>query len=151
LNPGEFEVMPQVIIERKQVFDWRRKEWIDEILPTLTVKRAGKYRGAGADLVVGSHFVGAGSVFLLNKLRISVGSAQSWWDLTSEGSPMIGEVQGTIDVGFLEAMGQETNLMDPNAPVVIQPGTFFVTVRNAGTATDYGCALEGLERGGGAE
>ena len=143
--------MPKVIIIRKQVFDWRRKEWIDEVLPTLTVKRALKVRGAGADLVFGSHFVGQGSVFLLNKLRINVGSAQAWWDITTTGSPMIGEVQGSIDVGFLEAIGQETNLMDPLAPIAIQPGTFSVTIRSAGTATDYGCAFEGLERGGGAE
>lgn len=143
--------MPEVKIVRKQIYDWRRKEFVDEILPTLTVKRALKARGAGADLVIGSHLVGAGSVFLLHKLRISAGSAQSWWDLTTTGSPMLGEVQGTIDVGFLEAIGAETNLMDPRAPVVIQPGTLFVNLRSAGSATDYGCALEGLERGGGAE
>lgn len=143
--------MPEVILERKQIFDWRRKEWIDEILPTLTVKRAGKYRGAGADLCVGSHFVGQGSVFLMNKLRLATGSADVWWDLTTEGSPMIGEIRGTIDVGYFEAQGQETNLMDPLAPVVIQPGTFYVYVRDAGTAQDFGCAFEGLERGGGAE
>jgi hypothetical protein len=143
--------MPEVSIVRKQVFDWRKKEWIDEILPTLTVKRAGKYRGANADLCVGSHFVGAGSVFLMNKLRISTGSADVWWDIISEGSPMIGEVQGTIDVGYFEAQGQETNLMDPLAPVVIQPGTFYVYLRSAGTQGDFGCAFEGLERGGGAE
>jgi hypothetical protein len=143
--------MPKIIIVRNQVYDWRRKEYVDEILPTLTVKRAGKYRGADADLVVGSHLVGAGSVFLMNKLRISAGSAQTWWDITTTGSPMIGEVQGTVDVGFLEAIGQETNLMDPNAPIAIQPGTFFVNIRSAGTATDYGCSFEGLERGGGAE
>jgi hypothetical protein len=130
--------MPKIIIVRNQVYDWRRKEYVDEILPTLTVKRAGKYRGADADLVVGSHLVGAGS-------------AQTWWDITTTGSPMIGEVQGTVDVGFLEAIGQETNLMDPNAPIAIQPGTFFVNIRSAGTATDYGCSFEGLERGGGAE
>jgi hypothetical protein len=143
--------MPEVINVRKQVYDWRRKEYVDEILPTLTVKRAGKYRGAGADLCVGSHFVGAGSVFLLNKLRISSGSADAWWDIVTTGSPMVGEVQGTVDVGYLEAKGQETNLMDPNAPVSIQPGTFYVYVRSAGTANDFACALEGIERGGVAE
>jgi hypothetical protein len=139
--------MPEVLITRKQVYDWRRKEFVDEVLPTLTAKRAGKFRGAAADLIVGSHFVGAGSVFLLNKLRISSGSAEVWWDITTVGSPMLGEVQGTVDVGYFEAQGQETNLMDPNAPVVLQPGTFFVTIRDAGTAKDFGCSLEGLERG----
>ena len=143
--------MPEVFLHRNQVYDWRRKEFVDEILPTLTVKRAGKYRGADADLCVGSHFVGQGSVFLLHKLRISSGSADVWWDIVSAGSPMIGEVQGTIDVGYFESQGQETNLMDPKAPIAIQPGTFYVYIRSAGTANDFGCALEGLERGGGAE
>jgi hypothetical protein len=145
--------MPEVSIVRTQVFDWRRKEWIDEILPTLTVKRAGKFRGDITDLCVGSHFVGAGSVFLMNKLRLSVGSADVWWDIVTTGSPMVGEVQGTIDVGYFESQGAETNLMDPEAPLVIQPGTFFVYMRigTYGSAQDFGCAFEGLERGGGAE
>ena len=146
--------MPEVSIRRTQVFDWRRKEWIDEILPTLTVKRAGKYRGDVTDLCVGSHFVGAGSVFLMNKLRLSVGSADVWWDIVTSGSPMVGEVQGTIDVGYFESQGQETNLMDPLAPLAIQPGTFFIYMRIGtwlGSAQDFGCAFEGLERGGGAE
>ena len=146
--------MPEVNIVRKQVYDWRRKEWIDEILPTLTVKRAGKYRGADADLCVGSHFVGQGSVFLMNKLRISTGSADVWWDITTTGSPMIGEIQGTIDLGYLEGKGGEINLMDPDAPVVIQPGTFFVYMRIGtwlGSAQNFSCSFEGLERAGGAE
>jgi len=145
--------MPEVQIRRNQVFDWRRKEWIDEILPTLTVKRAGKFRGADVDLCVGSHFVGQGSVFLMHKLRLSTGSADVWWDITTTGSPMVGEVQGTIDIGYFEAQGQETNLMDPLAPLAIQPGTFFVYMRigTYGSAQNFGCAFEGLERGGGAE
>lgn len=141
----------RVILIRSQVFDWRRKDWVDDILPTLTVKKAGKFRGAGADLTVGSHFVGKGSVFLMNKLRISTGSADVWWDITTTGSPLPGEKKGTIDVGYFEAKGAEINLMDPKAPLVIQPGTFYVTVRSAGSANDFGCAFEGLERGGGAQ
>ncbi len=143
--------MPEIKIHRKQVFDWRRKEYVDEILPTLTHKNAGKFRGAGADLVVGSHHVGAGSVYLLTKLRLSSGSADAWWDITTSGSPLPGEVKGTLDAGYFESKGAELNLMDPKAPLAIQPGTFFVTIRDAGTANDFGCTIEGIERSGVAE
>lgn len=143
--------MPEITIHRKQVFDWRRQEFVDEVLPTLTHKNAGKYRGAGADLVVGSHHVGAGSVYLLHKLRLSSGSADCWWDLTSSGSPLPGETKGTLDCGYFEAKGAELNLMDPKQPIPIQPGTFFITIRSAGTANDFGCAIEGIERSGVAE
>lgn len=143
--------MPEVLIHRNQVFDWRRKEFVDEILPTLTHKNAGKYRGAGADLVVGSHFVSSGSVYMLQKLRLSTGSADVWWDVTSSGSPLPGETKGTLDVGYFESKGAELNLMDPRQPLAIQPGTFFVTIRSAGSANDFGCALEGIERSSVAE
>ena len=143
--------MVEVLVVRTQVFDWRRKEFVDEVLPTLTVKKAAKFRGAAADLCVGSRYVGQGSVFLMNKLRLSTGSADVWWDIVTRGSPFPGEKEGTIDVGYFEAKGAELNLMDPKAPLAIQPGTFYVYVRDAGTANDFGCSFEGLERGGVAE
>lgn len=143
--------MVEIIVVRSQIFDWRRKEWVDEILPTMTVKKAGKYRGTGADLTIGSHFVGQGSVFLMQKLRISSGSADVWWDITTTGTPSVGEKKGTLDVGYFQAKGEEINLMDPKAPLAIQPGTFSVIIRSAGTTNDFGCAFEGIERGGVAE
>jgi len=138
-----------VNVVRKQVFDNRKAEFIDEILPTLTVKRAERIRGygsPGSDIKVGSHIIGPGSTFRLHFLRISAGSPEVWWIIKAKGSPITPyEHKGTIDVGYFEAKGGETNLMDPLAPKSIQPGTMEVWILGAGSAKWYGCAFEGLE------
>lgn len=137
----------EVIVQRKEILDWRRKEFVDDIMPTLTVKRAGRYRGTGADLKVGSHYIGPGSTLRLTHLRISSGSPEVWWIIKALGSPYKGEVRGTVDVGYFESKGGETNLMDPRAPKAIQPGTMEIWILSAGSAKWYGCSFEGLEVG----
>jgi len=140
----------EVTVVRKEVMDWRKKEFIDELLPTLTVKRAARVRGygdPGSDITIGSHYVGAGSSFRMTQLRISMGTPGSgfWWSMSAQGTPYPGEDRGTVDVGFLEAAGGETNLMDPMAPKALGPGTFYIYALASGSAVYYGCSFEGLE------
>jgi len=107
-----------ISIIRKQVYDYRKKEYIDEVLATLTVKRGARTRGAGADLLVGSHIVGPGSTFRMSKLRIGAGSTEVFWIIRALGSPFPGEIRGTVDIGY---------------------------IFDAGTQKWFSCAIQGLE------
>jgi hypothetical protein len=136
----------EVQVRRTELLDYRKKEFIDEILPTLTIQRAAKIRGTGTTVVAGSHRVGPGSTFLMTYLSILSGSPDFWWVLTREGTPYPGEVKGTIDVGYFGSKGAETRIGNIKEPVhVLGPGTFRIRFLTPGSARDFGCAFEGLE------
>jgi len=131
---------------RTEVVDYRKKEFINDFIPTLTVKSAARFRGEDIDILAGSHRIGQGSSFLLTYLSIQSGSPECWWVLTHEGTPLPGEKRGTIDVGYFEAKGVDTRLADKYAPVkAIGPGTMRVRILSAGSAKWYGAAFEGIE------
>lgn len=136
----------EIKVERKEVYDYRRKDFVDEILPTLSIARANKIKGTGADLTIGSHRVGQGSTFLMTYLSIQSGSAKQWWSLVRKGTPFPGEHKGTVDVGYFEAEGVETRLGDVKSPVhSLGPGSFLIYFLDAGSDKYFGCAFEGIE------
>lgn len=136
----------EIKVERKELYDYRRKDFVDEILPTLSIARANKIRGAGTTVVAGSHRVGPGSTFLMTYLSIQSGSPDFWWALTREGTPYPGEHKGTIDVGYFEAKGIETRLGDIKSPVhTLGQGTFRIRFLTPGSTKDFGVAFEGVE------
>jgi hypothetical protein len=136
----------EIKVERKELFDWRKKKWVDELLPTLSVARANKVRGTGTTVTAGSHRVGPGSSFLMTYLSIQSGSPGLWWSLTREGTPYPGEQRGTVDVGYFESKGVETRLGDVKSPVhVLGGGSFRIRLITPGSAKDFGVAFEGIE------
>lgn len=136
----------EIKVERKEIFDWRRKDFVDDILPTLSVARAAKIRGTGTTVTAGSHRVGPGSTFLMTYLSIQSGSPGLWWSLTREGTPYPGELRGTVDVGYFEAKGAETRLGDIKSPVhSLGGGSFRIRLLSPGSAKDFGVAFEGIE------
>jgi len=136
----------EVKVERREVYDNRRKEFIDDIIPTLTIKRAWKHRGTGTTAKVGSHYVAAGSSFLMTYLCISTSSPDFWWSIVARGSPHPGEIKGTVDYGYFEAAGAETRIGNIKEPVhSFGPGTFEIYFITPGSTADFGLAFEGVE------
>ena len=136
----------EITIQRRELFDWRKKQWVDELLPTLSVARANKVRGTDTTVTAGSHRVGPGSSFLMTYFSLQSGSPGLWWSLTREGTPYPGEQRGTIDVGYFEAKGERTLLGDIKSPVkVLGGGTFRIRLITPGSAKDFGVAFEGIE------
>jgi hypothetical protein len=136
-----------VEVRRNEVFDWRKKEFVDEILPTLTVKQAAQIRGAGISVLAGSHRIGQGSTLLITSFNVASGSPDFWWALTHEGTPFPGEKRGTIDVGYFGAKGETRLIGNVREPVkVVGPGTMRLQFITPGSAKIFGFSFEGVER-----
>jgi hypothetical protein len=139
--------MSDIQVRRNEVFDWRKKEWVDEILPTLTVKQAGIIRGTGATVTAGSHRIGQGSTLLITAFNIASGSPDFWWALTHEGTPFPGEKRGTIDCGYFGAKGETRVLGNVKEPIkVVGPGSMRLQFLTPGSAKDFSFSFEGVER-----
>jgi len=138
----------EVKVERRELFDYRKKEFIDDIIPTLTVKRAVKRHvstGQGS-VLVGSHSVGAGSSFLMTYLGVATGTPQLYFVVRALGSPYPSEVRGTVDLIYFESKGAETRIGNIKEPVhALGPGTFEIITGSIGSASDVFCSFEGLE------
>jgi len=138
----------EVQVRRTELFDYRKKEFIDEIIPTLTVKRAvRRHISAGqGSVLVGSHIVGPGSSFLMTYLGLATGTPQMYFAIRAHGTPYPSEVRGSIDVIYFESRGMETRIGNIKEPVhAFGPGTFKISTGSIGSASDVFCSFEGLE------
>lgn len=138
--------MPEIKIHREEILDWRKKQFVDKILPTLTIQRAAQIRGAGITVTAGSHRVAPGSTYLMTYLSVQSGSSEFWYAITKTGTLAPGQVNGTVDVGYFQAKGVDTKLGGVQDPVhAFGPGTILVRFLTPGSARNYGLAFEGLE------
>ncbi len=103
----------EVVIERKQKYDTSRKQWVRDIIPTSTVKKAKRLGTASADKLFGSTYPGAGSVFNVTNLRI---------DSSPNLEFVVKARQGTLDV----INGAYTGHGDLNSPLYSTAGSFQV-------------------------
>jgi hypothetical protein len=138
--------MPEVKISRREIFDARKKSFIDDRIPDVTIQRAALIRGTGATVTAGSHRVTAGSVFQMTYLSVQSGSPNMWWAITKTGTLIPGQVNGTVDVGYFESQGAETRIGNITTPVhSFGPGTFNLRLLTPGSAKNFGVAFEGVE------
>jgi len=138
--------MPEIKVQRHEILDLRKRQFIDQIVPTLTLMRAARVRGTGVTVTAGSHRVAPGSVFQMTYLSVQSGSAELWWTLTKEGTLAPGQVNGTVDIGYLQGKGAENRAGKVDEPVhSLGPGTFRIRLLTPGTARWFGAAFEGLE------
>jgi len=138
--------MPEIKVERREILDVRKRSFIDEIVPTLTLMRAARVRGTGVTVTAGSHRVAPGSVFQMTCFSVQSGSAELWWALTKTGTLAPGQVNGTVDVGYLQGKGAENRAGKWDEPVhSLGPGTFQLRLLTPGTARWFGTAFEGVE------
>lgn len=137
---------PPITVHRRQQFDQRRQAFIDEVLPTLQLKRYVHTAAPAAGATIGSHRIGAGSMVRLTEVMVSSGSANSQIAFVFRGTPLIPhEQRGTIDTYYFAARGQERDVydLDKNAPAFGQGSLLFIAVE-AGTKVNV--AFKGIER-----
>ncbi|MGA2767986.1 MAG: hypothetical protein ABSF24_06685 [Candidatus Bathyarchaeia archaeon] len=138
--------MPEIRVERHEILDPRKRQFIDQIVPTLTLMRASRVRGTGVTVTAGSHRVAPGSVFQMTYLSIQAGSAELWWALTKTGTLAPGQINGTVDIGYLQGRGVENRSGKVDEPVhSLGPGTFQLRLLQLGSARWAGVAFEGVE------
>ncbi len=112
----------QTFQTRKEFYDTRRREFIDEIIPTIQVQRANTANSPAANTVIGSHRIGPGSIFRLMEVAVGVGSASSTLTaiiaLTHTGTPITPyEQRGTRDLYTFQRGGEIRNIYRfDNAP-----------------------------------
>ena len=136
--------MAEVII-RKRVFDLAKQQWIDQFLPTLTVKRHGWARAYAAGAVIASHYVASGSpatvdkVWIIEKARFHAGSVDTIFSAVHSRI-------GTVDAIYFESPGAETNILLPGV-FRFTPGSVRFVMHHAGSTplVGFGVSLEGPE------
>ena len=138
--------MSPLVVQRKQQFDQRRQEFIDEVLRTLQLKRYAHTAVPSAGATIGSHRIGAGSMLRLTEVNLSSGSANYQIAWVFRGTPLTPhEQRGTIDSTYFAARGEARNIydLDKNAPAFGQGSLLFISVE-AGTKVNI--AFRGIER-----
>ncbi len=74
-----------ISVQRKELLDLRRHEFIDEVLPILQVQRTNITNNSRANAVIGSHKIGPRSMIRLTEIAVLVGSAQTTVIITHTG------------------------------------------------------------------
>ena len=130
-------------VQRKKIYDPAFEEFVDEELPTVSVKGAGRVRNCKAGTAIATYTgLGGGTVMRLTYLRVAADGAQEFF-LKDRG--------GTFDYPYLEAAGAEVILGEPKAPIHVIKGTFEIGLVTAGTAGTFIAAYEGVVRFQGTE
>ena len=136
----------------KRFLDKRRNPWeyVDEELPTTTIKRGlpekvGRARAPhgtaiGSYRITGSHYDFSPGTYSLRVTRLSVacGSREACWAIRHSRT-------GTADIIYFPAAGQETRLGNPLAPVyAFGPGTVMWQFLDVGSAYWMSSHIEGV-------
>ena len=130
-------------VQRKKIYDPAFEEFVDEELPTVSVKGAGRARNCKAGTAIVTYTgLGGGTVMRLTYLRVAADGAQEFY---------LKDRSGTFDYPYLEASGAEVTLGAPDAPIHTIKGTFEIGCARAGTAGTFIAAYEGIVRFQGTE
>ena len=130
-------------IQRKEIYDPAFEEFVDEELPTVSVKAAGRAGDVAAGTAVVSFTgLGGGTVMRLTYLRVAANAETEFF---------LKDRSGTIDYPYLESKGDEVLLGAPDAPIHVVQGTFAIGLVNAGVAGTFIAAFEGVVRFQGTE
>ena len=134
--------MMQVTIAGKKIFDPSTQKYVDEELPTRTVKAAVRSRNSKAGTALITYALGGGTEMRLTFYRVSAGTPAEFF-LRDRG--------GTFDFPFLEARGAEAAFGGASDPLHVIRGTFEMGLVNNGTAGTFIVAYEGIVRYSGTE
>ena len=130
-------------VQRKQIYDASWEEFVDEELPTVSVKDAHRVSGVGHP---GSALVrktlSGGTVMRLTYLRVAAGAETEFF---------LCDRDGTFDYPFLEAAGDEVLQGAANAPVHVVKGSFVMGVYGSYASGTRIAAYEGIVRFRGTE
>ena len=129
--------------QRKKIYDPAFEQFVDEELPTVSVKGAGRVRNCKAGTAIATYIgLGGGTVMRLTYLRVAADGAQEFF-LKDRG--------GTFDYPYIEAAGAEVTVGAPDAPIHVIKGTFEIGLVTAGTSGTFIAAYEGIVRFQGTE
>jgi len=139
--------MSEINIERKEIYDPSLEEFVNEELPTVTVRDATRVFSGGhvRGTPLLTRDLGGGTFMRLTTLRIGASRSAEFYLHDSR--------KGTFDWIYLESAGQELDLGAPTAPIHVTKGTFTIGAFYEGTATagTYYTAYEGLIPSSGTE
>jgi len=133
-----------VTIIRRQRRDTIKGDFVDETLPTLTVKKAAR-AVTSTPALIGSHYVGVGSpstvekVWRITRLGLATGSPETWFAITHSRL-------GTVDpTRYFPTRGEQLDLGAYDAPLYCFPsGSVSVRVISTGSGV-FGFSMEGPE------
>ena len=130
-------------VQRKKIYDPAFEEFVDEELPTVSVKDAGRVSGIGhpGSAIVRKTLSG-GTVMRLTYLRVAAGVTTEFF-MRDRG--------GTFDYPYLEAAGAEVTLGAPDAPIHVVKGSFVIGFQGSYASGTRIAAYEGVVRFQGTE
>jgi len=139
-------------VNRHEVLDLRRHEFVDFVIPTIQVQRTSQNNSPAANATIGSHRIGPGSIFRLLEVAVGVGSASSTNPaaiaMTHTGTPITPwEQRGTRDLFTFQRGGEIRNIYRwDNAPTFGAGTLFFKTgvAANLGSRV-HNVAFKGIE------
>lgn len=130
-------------VQRKQIYNPAWEEFVDEELPTVSVKDAHRLSGVGHP---GSALVrktlSGGTVMRLTYLRVAAGAETEFF---------LRDRDGTFDYPYLEAAGAEVLLGAPNEPIHVVKGSFVMGLQGSYASGTRIAAYEGIVRFRGTE
>ena len=130
-------------VQRKKIYDPAFEQFVDEELPTVSVKDALRVSGVahpGSALV--RKTLSGGTVMRLTYLRLA-GGAETEFFMRDRG--------GTFDYPYLEAAGAEVTLGAPDAPIHVVKGSFVIGFEGSYASGTRIAAYEGVVRFQGTE
>jgi len=127
----------KVDIIRKEIYDPSLQEYVDEELPTISVKAAVRSRNSKAGTALITHALGIGTEMRLTFYRVSAGTPTEFF-MRDRG--------GTFDFPILESRGAEAAFGGPLDPLHIVRGTFEMGLVASGTSGTFIVAYEGIVR-----
>jgi hypothetical protein len=133
-----------IVVQRKEVYDPSTTKYVDEELPTVTVKGYGReiHVGAGSALATFSG-LGGGTEMRLTFYRVSASTVPIEFYMRDRG--------GTFDVISIQTKGEEVAHAGPMDPLHVVRGTFEMGLLNTGTAGTFVASYEGVVRFSGTE
>ena len=132
-------------VQRKKIYDPSFEEFVDEELPTVSVKdavKAYKSAPAGSALLL-TRTLSGGTAMRITFQRLSADKTQEFY---------LRDREGTVDyINYPGTLAPIIDLGAPDAPVHVVQGTFEVWAGSYGTQTNLYAAYEGFVRFQGTE
>ncbi len=134
--------MEQVIVRRK-VFDPLKQRWVDEELPTYTIRLFGKVNNVTEPTLIASATIPTGSPptdrmsWLVARSRFYAGSPETLFSI-------VHSELGTVDEVYFESPGDEVVTAGEFAPYTLPSGEVRVYLTTPGSAKrGFGVSMEG--------
>lgn len=139
----------KVVTIRKQIYDPSLERYVNEEIPTHTIKRARRLRTASANTVLASHYISSGSP-AITAGTYGYGSVarviRFMYGASKEIEMYVKDRSGTIDFLYLPSAGRELYIGGPYEPVYTAEGTLKVCFMGTQSAGTYICSFELIKR-----